>query len=73
MLKYVQSTRTLQLVQYKNNGKFGNRAFACVGSKIWNILPLKTRIEADEMKFKHMLKSFLFDGFNDFSLRLNGQ
>jgi len=33
----------------------------------------KTRIEAVEMKFKNMLKSFLFDGFNDFSLRLNGQ
>jgi len=32
----------------------------------------KTRIEAVEMKFKNMLKSFLFDGFNDFSLRLNG-
>ena len=70
MLKYVWSSRTMKLVQYKSKGKFGSRAFVCVGPRVWNILPQEIRMEKDEVKFKAMLKTFLFDGFNDFSQKL---
>ena len=70
MLTYAWSSRTMKLVQYKSKGKFGSRAFICVGPKVWNILPKKIRMEEDEVKFKAMLKTFLFDGFNDFAQKL---
>ena len=70
ILTYVSSNRTMKLAQYKSKGKFGNRAFVRVGPKVWNILPQEIRMEENEVKFKAVLKTFLFDNFNDFSQKL---
>ena len=71
MLTYVTSRRTMKLAQYSYKGQFGNRAFARIGPKVWNILPLPIRVEGDEKMFKSILKTYLFDGFNGFSQKLN--
>ena len=62
--------RTMKLMQFKCNGKFGNRAFARAGPKVWNILPQRIRVESDQAKFKSALKTYLFDSFIDFSQKL---
>ena len=71
MLTYVSSTRTKKLVQYPYKGSFGNRSFVRTGPKLWNILPPTIRLESDVMKFKTALKTYLFDGFEGFTQKLN--
>ena len=70
MMSYVSSNRTMKLMQFKCSGKFGNRAFARAGPKVWNILPQRIRMESDQAKFKSALKTYLFDTFIDFSQKL---
>ena len=70
MLKYVSSSRTTKLEQYPFSSSFGNRCFARVGPKLWNLLPSHVRAETDVVKFKNLLKSFLFDGFQGFEQKL---
>ena len=71
MLTYASSTRTKKLVQYPYKGSFGNRSFVRTGPKLWNILPPTIRLESDVMKFKTALKTYLFDGFEGFTQKLN--
>ena len=71
MLKYVSSTRTMKLKQYLFLSSFGNRCFARVGPKLWNLLPLHVRSETDVVNFKSLLKTYLFDGFQGFEQKLN--
>ena len=71
MLNYVGSTRTMKLLQPNYKGSFGSRCFGRVGPKLWNLLPLKLRLEKDVVEFKKQLKTFLFDGFHDFEQKIN--
>ena len=73
MLNYVGSTRTMKLVQPTYKGSFGSRCFGRVGPKLWNLLPLKMRLEKDVVNFKKQLKTFLFDGFHHFEQKINEQ
>ena len=59
MIRYGDSGRTMKLQETKFNNKYGKRAFSCVGPKVWNLLPADIREEADTIKFKKNLKSFL--------------
>jgi hypothetical protein len=70
MLKHVSSTRTTKLVQFPYISSFGNRCFARVGPKLWNLLPANVRAETEVVKFKTLLKTFLFDGFQGFEQKL---
>ena len=62
----VYSERTKKLEQHPYRGSYGNRCFARVAPKVWNLLPLKIREERDIERFKTLLKTFLFDDFLDF-------
>ena len=70
MLKYTGSSRTMKLEQPAYKGSFGSRCFRRVGPKVWNLLPLKIRLEKDTAEFKKQLKTFLFDGFHDFEQKI---
>ena len=61
MLKVVSSERTNKLQQLSHSNGFGNRCFARIAPKIWNLLPLKLRVENDVDRFKKSLKTYLFD------------
>ena len=70
MLRYVGSKRTMKLVQPTFKGSYGARSFGRVGPKLWNLLPLRIRMEEDVVQFKKQLKTFLFDGFPDFEQKI---
>ena len=70
MLTFSGSDRTMKLVQPKYKGNFGSRCFARIAPKLWNLLPLKIRMETDTLDFKKGLKTFLFDGFHDFEQKI---
>ena len=70
MMERVKSTRTMKLVQSTYKTAFGERCFGRVGPKIWNLLPLELRSEADEGDFKKNLKTFLFNGFAAFERKI---
>ena len=70
MLLQVYSLRTMKLEQHIYKGSFGNRCFARIAPKVWNLLPLAIRAEKDTKKFKKLLKTFLFDGFSTFEQKL---
>ena len=70
MLKQASSTRTAKLVEPPYSSKYGNRCFARVGPKLWNLLPANVRAETELVKFKTLLKTFLFDGFESFEQKL---
>ena len=71
LLKYSGSSRTMKLEQPAYKGSFGSRCFRRVGPKVWNLLPMKIRVEKDTEEFKKQLKTFLFDGFHHFEQKLN--
>ena len=70
MLTYSGSERTKKLIQPTHKGSFGSRCFGRVGPKLWNLLPLKLRMETDVVEFKKHLKTFLFDGFVNFEQKI---
>ena len=70
MLKRVSSTRTSKLMQLQYSSTFGDRCFARVGPKLWNLLPANVRGETEVKKFKTLLKTFLFDGFDRLEQKL---
>lgn len=70
MLVFVKSGRTMKLVQSTYKTSFGERCFGRVAPKIWNLLPLDIRSEADEEQFKKKLKTFLFNGFSVFEQKI---
>ena len=41
---------------------YGDGTFCIAGPKLWNLLLLVIRMETDTVKFKAVLKTFLFDG-----------
>ena len=67
----IGNPRTFKLVEVKNNGQFGERAFSRAGPKIWNCLPLHVRIVGDIEKFKKLLKSYLMIQSNELYTSLN--
>ena len=60
----------MKLVQPTFKGSYGDRSFGRVGPKLWNLLPLRIRMEEDVVEFKKQLKTFLFDGFPDFEQKI---
>ena len=73
LLTYVGSTRTMKLMQPTYRGRYGSRCFGRVGPKLWNLLPLKMRLEKDVTEFKKQLKTFLFDGSHQLEQKINEQ
>ena len=71
MINYVGSERTMKLAQPTFKGSYGARSFGRVGPKLWNLLPLRIRMEKDVVEFKKQLKTFLFDGFPEFEQKIN--
>ena len=61
ILTYNTSTRTLKLNEYPYNSCYGERRFARVAPKLWNLLPFDIRIESRTDVFKTCLKTYLFD------------
>ena len=61
----------MKLEQPAFKGSFGSRCFGRVGPKVWNLLPMKIRVERDTVEFKKQLKTFLFDGFYHFEQKMN--
>ena len=61
LLTFSSSSRTLLLTQRNHNSKFGDRCFARIGPKIWNLLPMELRLETKTDVFKASLKTLLFD------------
>ena len=70
LLNYSGSERTMKLVQPTFKGSYGSRSFGRVAPKLWNLLPLKIRSETDVDEFKKSLKTFLFDGFQEFEQKI---
>ena len=50
---------------------FGRRAFAFVGPKMWNSLPIGFRLDPSLQSFKGKLKHYLFNNFHAFSQVFN--
>ena len=71
LLSYTSSERTRKLIEYKCNGRFGNRAFIRMGPKMWNVLPKQIRTEENVDVFKKKLKTYLFDNFENMSRMLS--
>ena len=67
---YAGSKRTMKLRHETYNSSYGSRCFRRVAPKIWNLLPLTIRCEKDVTMFKKGLKTFLFDGYDDFARKL---
>jgi hypothetical protein len=59
LLQYAESERTMNLRELKSSNKYGDRAFAHFGPKLWNLLPQKIKDEHEILKFKKALKTFL--------------
>ena len=59
LLNYAESERTMKLQETTVNNSFGNRSFAHVAPKLWNLLPRNIRDEANTLDFKKKLKSFM--------------
>ena len=49
--------------------KYGKRIFEYNGSRLWNALPYKMRVEENIDCFKRCLKTLLFDGTEDLKKR----
>ena len=73
MIKYGDSSRTMKLHETEYHNKYGRRAFSHVGPKLWNLLPKDIRNEADTIKFKKDLKSFLMLRSEEFCARAKRQ
>ena len=71
LLKHVSPARSSELMQYPYLSSFGNRCFARVGPKLWNLLPANIRNERDIARFKTRLKTYLFDNFQSFEQKLS--
>lgn len=70
LLLRCSSSRTNKLNQKHVRSNYGERSFSRFGPKIWNCLPDDIRMENDIVKFKNMLKTYLFDNFLLFSHKL---
>ena len=70
MSTYTGSSRTMKLEQPAYKGSLGSRCFGRAGPKLWNLLPIKIRMEIDTDEFKKQLKTFLFDGFHHFEQKM---
>ena len=66
-----QSSRTMHLRGTAYKSKYGKRAFAHSGPRLWNLLPLGLRIEVNTEKFKKMLKSYLMLSGDSFILAID--
>ena len=60
LLNYSDSERTMQLSEFRIKTAYGKRAFVYAGPRLWNLLPLNLRQESKTIKFKKLLKTFLF-------------
>ena len=65
------SSRMRKLKQKPMKSSYGKRSFSRYGSKVWNSLPDDIRMEMDEKKFKSKLKTYLFDHYEQFSMKIN--
>ena len=65
LLTNVHSRRHTMLEQYKPNTNYGKRCFRRVAPKIWNTLPENLRCERNVERFKGLLKTYLFDNFQN--------
>lgn len=61
LVTFSTSSRTKLLTQCQHNSKFGDRCFARIGPKMWNLLPIQLRFETNTQNFKAALKTLLFD------------
>ena len=73
LLNYSSSTRTLKLNHKRSKSTYGDRAFSVSGPKIWNLLPSDIRVVKDVEKFKGLLKTFLFNGTEQFLRKIREQ
>ena len=51
------------------NTSYGKRLFEYHGTRLWNALPTNVRSEDDLDKFKRVIKTILFDGYEDLRSR----
>ena len=51
------------------NTKYGKRLFEYNGSRLWNALPMKMRVEENIDEYKQMLKTMLFEGNDKLKLK----
>ena len=61
ILTYSTSTRTLKINEHPYKCSSGDRRFARVAPKLWNLLPLNIRMESRTDIFKSHLKTYLFE------------
>ncbi len=71
LLSYSSSTRTRKLNLKSTRSSFGDRSFSKIGPKLWNLLPMKIRMEQNTDNFKVLLKTFLFKEFEYVTQKLN--
>ena len=50
---------------------YGDRAFSCIGPKLWNSLPIDIRLISSLDSFKSKLKHYFFNSFTDYRATLN--
>ena len=50
---------------------YGDRAFSCIGPKLWNSLPIDIRLISSLDSFKSKLKHYFFNSFTDYKATLN--
>ena len=70
LITFNSSERTCKLEQRRCNSMYGERAFACAGPKMWNLLPKQIRLEMDTEVFKGHLKTFIFRNSRTFHEKL---
>ena len=60
LFRFNRSDRTRKLETKRCFGLMGDRALSVAGPKLWNVLPLRIRLETCTDTFKKILKTYLF-------------
>jgi hypothetical protein len=70
-LVVVRRDHNLDLVVPRTKSKTGDRAFSCVGPRLWNALPTDIRMVDSLEVFKSHLKHLFFNSFTQYKLQVN--
>ena len=70
-LLVVKQSHDLTLCVPRTLTSYGDRAFSCIGPRLWNSLPIIIRLSSSLDSFKSKLKHYFFNSFTEYKAKLN--
>ena len=67
----IRRDHDLSLIVPRMRSKYGDRAFACAGPRLWNALPVDIRLLDSLDTFKSRVKHLLFSSFTQYKHKVN--